>query len=114
MKLPSSVDQKLISKIVQSSFDGISENDAMMVAGRLDTVYVGMNKTKKSTESEDVRERSGTSAPKSAHVRRGHYHHFWTGPRSDRKLILTTFSKNSPTSKVGDELRHFHHLTIVT
>lgn len=50
MKLPSSVDQKMISKIVQSSFDGISENDAMMVAGRLDTVYVGMNKTKKSTE----------------------------------------------------------------
>jgi len=27
---------------------------------------------------------------------------------------LTIFSKNSPTSKVGDELRHFHHLTIVT
>ena len=28
--------------------------------------------------------------------------------------FLTIFSKNSPTSKVGDELRHFHHLTIVT
>lgn len=34
-------------------------------------------------------ENPGTGARKRAHTRRGHWHHYWTGPKNgERKLIL--------------------------
>lgn len=50
MKIPSSIDKNLVARIITSSFEGISDEDAMLVSDRLETVYVGMNKTKRSTE----------------------------------------------------------------
>lgn len=80
-------------KIYRPRSSGASIKDAQREIKKYDVGYrigaaIVAHQTKKATDAEDVRERSGTSAPKSAHVRRGHYHHFWTGPRSDRKLIL--------------------------
>ncbi len=81
-------------KIYRPRSSGASSiKDAQREIKKFDVGYrigaaIVAHQTKKTTDSEEVRERSGTSAPKSAHVRRGHYHHFWTGPRSDRKLIL--------------------------
>lgn len=83
-------------KIYRPRSASASIKDAQREIKKFDVGYrigaaIVAHQTKKTTtgaDGEDVRERSGTSAPKSAHVRRGHYHHFWTGPRSDRKLIL--------------------------
>lgn len=80
-------------KIYRPRSASASIKDARREIKKFDVGYrigaaIVAHQTKKATDPEDVRERSGTSSPKSAHVRRGHYHHFWTGPRSDRKLIL--------------------------
>lgn len=36
-----------------------------------------------------VVDNTGSHSPKRPHMRRGHWHNFWTGPRDgDRKLVL--------------------------
>lgn len=46
---------------------------------------------KRRPQSEESHARDGSHAPKRPHVRRGHWHHFWTGAKSDaenRRLVL--------------------------
>lgn len=46
---------------------------------------------KRRLQSEESPTRDGSHAPKRPHVRCGHWHHFWTGAKSDaenRRLVL--------------------------
>ena len=46
---------------------------------------------------------AGTGAKKRSHIRRGHWHHYWVGPRSARDLILRWTAPMVIHSDDGDE-----------
>lgn len=50
MRIPSSIDSELIERMLQSNVKGLSESDSKKVSGRIDTVYIGMKKTKRSVD----------------------------------------------------------------
>lgn len=50
LRIPSNVDPDLISHMLQNNLKNLSESDARRIAARIDTVYIGLNKSKKSTD----------------------------------------------------------------
>lgn len=50
IRIPKEVDSALIARMLQNNLQGLSENDARKVAERIDTVYLGLKKTRKSVE----------------------------------------------------------------
>ena len=40
------------------------------------------------TDSTDRAKPSGTGTPRAPHMRRGHWHHFWTGPKSGQRSLI--------------------------
>lgn len=50
LAIPSEQDPNLIVKMLQNNVKNLSEGDAKMVAERIDTIFVGLNKKKKTTE----------------------------------------------------------------
>lgn len=46
---------------------------------------------------------AGTGTAKRPHARRGHWHHYWAGPRDDRKLILKWTAPTFVHPEVGRE-----------
>lgn len=50
MRVPSSIDPQLIQRMIQGSVKGISEGDSKKIADRIDTVYIGMKKSRKSVD----------------------------------------------------------------
>ncbi|MDY5048620.1 MAG: hypothetical protein SPF11_03620, partial [Treponema porcinum] len=50
LRIPSSADEKLISRVVQGAVKGISESDARIISSRIDVVYAGLNKKRTKTD----------------------------------------------------------------
>lgn len=50
IRIPKDVDSALVARMLQNNLQGISENDAQKIAGRIDTVYLGLKKSRKSVE----------------------------------------------------------------
>ena len=50
LRIPSSADEKLISRVVQGAVKGISESDARLISSRIDVVYAGLNKKRTKTD----------------------------------------------------------------
>lgn len=50
IRIPKDVDSKLISRMLQNNLDGLSDADAQKVAERIDTVYLGLKKSKKNVD----------------------------------------------------------------
>ena len=50
LRIPAAADYSLISKLLQKNIDGLSEKNAEKVSERIDTVYVGLARHRKSTE----------------------------------------------------------------
>ena len=49
MSIPASVDSRLVQEIVQKNIKDISKEQSSMIAGKVDKIYCGLNKTKDST-----------------------------------------------------------------
>ena len=49
IRIPKDVDSKLISRMLQNNLDGLSDADAQKVAERIDTVYLGLKKSKRNS-----------------------------------------------------------------
>lgn len=50
IRIPKDVDSDLVSRMIQNNLDGLSENDAKKISGRIDTVYLGLKKSRKSVD----------------------------------------------------------------
>jgi len=50
IRIPKDVDSNLIARMLQNNLEGLSEVEANKVAERIDTVYLGLKKSKKSVE----------------------------------------------------------------
>lgn len=50
LRIPKNVDSDLISRMLQNNIQGISEKDAYRITERIDTVYLGLKKSRKSVE----------------------------------------------------------------
>lgn len=50
IRIPKDVDSILISRMIQNNLEGLSENDAKKISERIDTVYLGLKKSKKSVD----------------------------------------------------------------
>ena len=50
LKIPTKQDKSLVASIVEHNIKDVSESDANLIAERIDTIYLGINKRRKSTE----------------------------------------------------------------
>lgn len=50
LKIPTKQDKSLVTSIVEHNIKDVSESDANLIAERIDTIYLGINKRRKSTE----------------------------------------------------------------
>lgn len=50
--IPSSADPDLITQIIQNNVDGLAEKDAKLLSERINSVYCGLNRTRKTVELE--------------------------------------------------------------
>lgn len=50
LKIPTKQDKSLVVSIVEHNIKDVSESDANLIAERIDTIYLGINKRRKSTE----------------------------------------------------------------
>lgn len=50
LKIPTKQDKSLVESIVEHNIKDVSESDANLIAERIDTIYLGINKRRKSTE----------------------------------------------------------------
>lgn len=50
LRIPTSVDSNLVQHMIQNNIKNISESDAAKIAERIDTIYMGLNKSRKSTD----------------------------------------------------------------
>lgn len=49
LRIPAATDEELISRIIQSSVDGVSEADSKKISERIEVVYVGLNRRRNET-----------------------------------------------------------------
>ena len=52
MRIPKKIDGELVERILRASTQHISESDAKLIAGRIDTIYASLSRTKTSTSVE--------------------------------------------------------------
>ena len=50
LRIPTSVDSEQFEKILQAKVKGLSEANARRITERIDTIYIGLERTKKGTE----------------------------------------------------------------
>lgn len=50
LRIPASVDENLISRVMSGAVKGLRENDARLIAERIDVVYAGLNRTRRKTD----------------------------------------------------------------
>lgn len=48
--IPKNADRELVNRIIKNNVDGISDKDCKTVVDRIDKIYCGLNRTKRSTE----------------------------------------------------------------
>lgn len=85
--------------------DAYREIDHVDVGYRIGAVIRNSNPTKEgSIDNESVASKHGSHKPKRPHVRRGHFHHFWAGSKSDdsRKLVLKWVAPAFINSSIDD------------
>lgn len=97
IRIPKDVDSNLISRMLQNNLEGLSELDAQKVAERIDTVYIGLKKSKKSVEFQIS---SLCSFPKIAVSSAFSKKNGWTSDKlilegSDKKNVSYTVYNNS-------------------
>ncbi len=97
IRIPKDVDFNLISRMLQNNLEGLSESDAKKVAERIDTVYLGLKKSKKSVEFQIS---SLCSIPKIAVSSAFSKKNGWTSDKlilegSDKKNVSYTVYNNS-------------------
>lgn len=97
IRIPKDVDSNLISRMLQNNLEGLSEIDAQKVAERIDTVYLGLKKSKKSVEFQIS---SLCSFPKIAVSSAFSKKNGWTSDKlilegSDKKNVSYTVYNNS-------------------
>ncbi len=97
IRIPKDVDSILISRMIQNNFEGLSEKDAQKISERIDTVYLGLRKSKKSV---DFQISSLCSVPKIAVSSAFSKKNGWTSDKlilegSDKKNVSYTVYKNS-------------------
>ena len=97
IRIPKDVDFNLISRMLQNNLEGLSELDAQKVAERIDTVYLGLKKSKKSV---DFQISSLCSFPKIAVSSAFSKKNGWTSDKlilegSDKKNVSYTVYNNS-------------------
>ncbi len=97
IRIPKDLDFNLISRMLQNNLEGLSEADAQKVAERIDTVYLGLKKSKKSVEFQIS---SLCSFPKIAVSSAFSKKNGWTSDKlvlegSDKKNISYTVYNNS-------------------
>ena len=49
MAIPRKADPELIKRVVQNNIDGLSDSNAQLLTDRINKVYCGLNRTRKST-----------------------------------------------------------------
>ena len=52
MRIPKKIDGELVERILRASTQHISESDAKLISGRIDTIYASLSRTKTSTSVE--------------------------------------------------------------
>lgn len=50
LRIPASVDENLISRVMKNAVKGLGENEARLVADRIDVVYAGLNRMRRKTD----------------------------------------------------------------
>ena len=50
LKIPTSQDKELVANIIEKNIQNVSKKDADLVASRIDTIFIGLNRRRKSTE----------------------------------------------------------------
>lgn len=97
IRIPKDVDSKLISRMLQNNLEGLSESEAQKVAERIDTVYLGLKKSKRNV---DFQISSLCSFPKIAVSSAFSKKNGWTSDKlvlegADKKNISYTIYNNS-------------------
>lgn len=50
LKIPTSQDKELVANIIEKNIQNVSKKDADLVASRIDTIFIGLNRRRNSTE----------------------------------------------------------------
>lgn len=50
LRIPAGVDENLISRVMSGAVKGLRENEARLIAERIDVVYAGLNRTRRKTD----------------------------------------------------------------
>lgn len=126
IRIPKAVDSNLISRMIQNNIHGLSEGDARKISERIDTVYLGMKKSKKSV---DFQIASSCSFPRIAVSSAFSKKNGWTSDRlalegSDKNDVSYTVYNNSgllasfPSEKIAligrsvpDMVERYHYIS---
>ena len=103
-------EQKAITKrgvIIKDKYSEIRKWDVGFRTGSAIRLYEETEKLR-NTENQN---KNGSHASPRPHMRRGHWHHFWTGPKAkpkERKLILKWLSPMAVAADPEDAPIVFH------
>lgn len=79
-------------QITRKPMTGIKPKDTLREVRKWDVGYRIGSIIRKSTDEVQIQEQEGDkkykSSPKRPHVRKGHFHHYWVGSKSDNSRVL--------------------------